>query len=248
MRRPLLVLLVSALAAAACGGGRDHTTTTTSTTHRRTTTSTTTSSSSTTSRAACDRVTVPAGATDTNEATGDVDGDRRRDTLRSYRVGAAEWHLQVSLVAGGGADVVVTTYPDDTVAVLGGADVDGDGADEVWARTGSGASATILGLARFEHCALTRVTFGGGGAAELPVGGSVGTASGLACQAHLDPTADLSAYTATNTGDDRYEVRSVEYALEGTALVQTGTETTTATAGDAAFGRATSFTCRDLSL
>ena len=250
MRR-LVLLATLVVTIAACGGGGDDadaSLTTTTSSDASSTTTTTADPTTTTAPTDCDNVSIPAGATDVSEELADVDGDGDPDELRSYLVGDADWHLQVELAAGGGADLAITTFGAGAVAVLGGADVDGDGADEIWARTGSGASATILGLARFAHCALTRVTFTGGDPAEIPVGGSVGTASGLECEAHVDPTADLTGYTATNIGDDQYDVSATEYALEGTTLAQKGTETSIATAGDDTFARATTFVCGNLSL
>lgn len=248
--RPALVLVTAlALMLAACGGGHDKASARTSTTARRSpTTHSPTSAPTTTTTAECGPVSVPKAAAEVANASGDVDGDGADDVLRSYLLGESDWHLQVALAAGGGADLAIATFSGGSVSVLGGADVDGDGADEIWARTGSGASATILGLARFASCGLTRVTFPAGDPAELPVGGSVGTTSGLECESHVDPTADLTTYDASNTADDQYEVHATEYALNGTTLTQLGTKTSTATAGDDAFARATSFACHGLSL
>lgn len=242
--RALAPLLLLALGTAGCGGD-DPADTSPSTS---TSAASTSSSSSRPPDPGCDPIVLPAEAANIAEALGDVDGDRADDELRSYQLGADEWHLQVELEAGGGADVVIPTFGDGSVVVLGGADVDGDAADELWARTGSGASATILGLARLVSCQLVRITFASGDPAELPVGGSVGTASGLSCDAHLDPASDLTAYTATNTGEATYEVTATEYALDGTVLIQGASEVTTATVGDEAFARATTFACGNLSL
>lgn len=176
-----------------------------------------------------------------------MDGDGAQDVLRSYRLGADEWHLRVELAAGGAEELPIPTFGDGAIVVLGGADVDGDGGDEVWAQTGSGASAAIVGLARLADCTLQRVTFAGGDPVEFPVGGSVGNAAGLECEAHIDPASDLTAYTATNTGEVSYEVTATEYTLEGTVLVKGASEVSTATMGDEAFDRATTFACDDLS-
>lgn len=252
MRRLSVWLLAAATLLASCGksdvDGPGPTTTTTS--QASTTTDPTDTSGPTSSIAtvACAEHPVSEEAADVESETADLDGDGVDDTIRSYRLGEAEWHLNVALARGGGADLVVATYDGSVVSVLGGADVDGDGADELWARTGQGASATIIGLARLVGCDLVRVTAPGGEPAELPVGGSVGTASGVECDAQADPTADLTTYTATNMGDDRYEVRATEHALDGTMLVDRGTHTSQATIGDSTFGRATSFSCDDLSL
>ncbi|MGQ0432428.1 MAG: hypothetical protein ACT452_08485 [Microthrixaceae bacterium] len=252
MRQLSLCLLAVAVLLAACGTskGDGPGTTTTTTPGASTTTGATGTTGPTTSIATiqCADHPVSEEAADLQSETADLDGDGGDDTVRSYRLGEAEWHLNVALARGGGADLRVATYDNSVVSVLGGADVDGDGADELWARTGQGASATIIGLARLVGCELARVTAPGGEPAELPVGGSVGTASGVECDARVDPTADLTTYTATNLGDDRYEVRATEHTLDGTMLVERGTHTSEATIGDSAFGRATSFSCDDLSL
>ncbi len=241
-RKAALVLLV-ALAAALAGCGDDEDaappTSTTTTTEAPTTTASTTT---TTQAPACPPVAVPSDADEVTELDGDADGDGTDDELRTYRVGD-EWHVQVELAADGGDDLVVPSFGGN-VGIIGGADVDGDGADEVWARTGSGASATIVGLARLVGCELVRVTFPAGDLAELPVGGSVGTTSGLACL----EGGGLTAYTATLAEGTTYDVAAVTYRLEGTGLVETGIETTTVDATDDAFLQDATFTCGNLTL
>lgn len=249
MRRlSLCLLIVAALLTACSKSPADGPGTTTTTTPRASTTTGPTGPTTSIATIKCADRPVSEEATDVQSEVADLDGDGIDDTVRSYRLGEAEWHLNVALARGGGADLRVATYDDSVVSVLGGADVDGDGADELWARTGQGASATVIGLARLVGCDLVRVTAPGGEPVELPVGGSVGTASGVECDARVDATADLTTYTATNLGDDRYEVRATEHALDGTMLVDRGTYTSEATIGDDAFGRASSFSCDDLSL
>ncbi len=194
----------------------------------------------------CPDVDVPADARDVEAAEGDVDGDGEPDELRSYRIGATDdWRLHVALGAGGGAQAPIVAFGDG-VGVLGGADVDGDGGDEVWVRTGAGASATIIGLVRYDACELAQVTFGAGTPADLPVGGSVGTSAGLECAA--GPDADLTAYRTTLVGGEAYEVSATEHALEGTVLVERGTTERTVRAGDVELFRYSSFSCGRLSL
>lgn len=235
----LLVVLAGALAA--CGEDDDAgpPASTTTTTESPTTTAPTTT---TTQAPACPPVAVPSGAEEVTELDGDADGDGTEDELRTYRVDD-EWHVQVELAADGGADLVVPSFGG-SVGIIGGADVDGDGADEVWARTGSGASAAIVGLARLVDCELVRVTFPAGDLAELPIGGSVGTTSGLSCP----DDGGLTAYTATLSEGTIYGVAAVTYRLEGSALVETGTDTTTVDATDDAFLQYATFTCGDLTL
>ncbi len=228
----------------ACGSRKDNTASSTTAVTSTTTPSTTTKPST---PPACTTIAVPAGATRQTKASADVDGDGKADEIRTFIIGEGDWHLQVLLAAGGGADLSVATFDPGAVAVLGGFDLDGDGPEEIWARTGSGASATILGLIRYADCSLTRVTFAGGDPAELAVGGSVGTTSGVECAAPSNPAAAVIAYTASNTGDNEYQVTATEYALEGTVLMQKGSSSSTVSTNDALFERATSFTCGDLS-
>lgn len=241
MRAPRWIGMVTVAAAllGACSDGDDDAASSGTTTEA---TTTTTEATTTTSPApACPAVGVPDAAEEVTELDGDADGDGSGDELRTYRVGE-EWHLQVELAADGGADLVLPSFGGG-VGLVGGADVDGDGADEVWARTGSGASATIVGLATLVGCALVRVTFPTSELAELPIGGSVGTASGLVCG-----DAVVTTYTATYTGGSTYEVAATTYGLEGTSLVERGTDTTTVEATDPEFMRYTTFNCGDLSL
>lgn len=229
--------------AAGCGGDDDSAASTTSRAP------TTTSRSGTTeppASPACDEVTIPAEASQHTKASADVDGDGDTDEIHTFLVGDSDWHVQTVLAAGGGADLQLTTFDPGAVAVLGGIDLDDDGADEIWARTGSGASATILGLVRYADCALTRVTFASGDPMELAVGGSVGTASGVECAAGSSEA--VIAHTASNTGDDEYQVTTTVFALEGTVLVQKGSTSTTVGTDDPLFERATSFTCGELHL
>jgi hypothetical protein len=238
--RSIAALAAVAVLLGGCGGDGDDDAAPTTTTIEATTS--TTEATTTTQAPACPAVGVPDGAQEVTELDGDADGDGTDDELRTYRVGDDEWHLQVELAADGGADLVLPSFGGG-VGLIGGADVDGDGAAEVWARTGSGASATIVGLATLVDCQLQRVTFPTGELAELPIGGSVGTASGLEC-------ADdgLTAYTATFTEGSTYDVTATTYGLDGTALVEQGTDTTTVDATDPEFIRYTSFSCGDLSL
>lgn len=244
MGRAVAAMLVLALGTAGCG---DDDAPDASPSTSATEAPSTSSATSTTPGPACDPLALPDGAANITDAAGDVDGDGAQDVLRSYRLGVDDWHLRAELAAGGAEELAVPTFGDGAIVVLGGADVDGDGGDEVWAQTGSGASATIVGLARFTNCTLERVTFVGGDPAEFPVGGSVGNAAGLGCEAHIDPASDLTAYTATNTGEVSYEVTATDYALKGSVLVQGASEVSTATMGDEAFARATTFACDDLS-
>jgi hypothetical protein len=237
-RRLLLAAALLAVALGACGDDDDAAPETTTSAAPTTTDESTT----TTAPPACAPASVPDDAVEVSEADGDVDGDGSGDVLRTYLSGA-DWHLQVELAADGGADLVVPSFGG-LVGIIGGADVDGDGTDEVWLRTGSGASATIVGLARLVDCDLVRVTFAGDQLAELPVGGSVGTTSGLECSGST-----ITAYTASLREGTTYDVTGTEYTLDGSVLTESGTSTATVDAlDDAAFVPVSTFSCGDLVL
>lgn len=235
----LAALLVAAGGLAGCGDDGDDDAVSTTTTEAATTT---TEPPTTTAQApACPPVSVPVEAQEVTELPGDADGDGTDDELRTYLVGD-EWHLQVELAADGGADLALPSFGGG-VGLVGGADVDGDGVDEVWARTGSGASATIVGIAKMTDCVLERVVFATGELAELPIGGSVGTTSGLECR-----DGGLVTFTATLREGDTYEVLATTFSLDGSTLSEQGQETLQVDATDPDFVRYASFSCGDLSL
>ena len=247
MRRAPLAVLALLLLGTACGDDDDGAVPRASTTTTDAgPTSTTAAETTSTTEVTCQPARLPDDASDVEEGVGDVDGDGEVDELRSYRT-ADGWHVQVELTSGGGADLSTGLIDTGGFGVIGGADVDGDGADEVWARTGAGASAVVVGLARLDGCSLTRVALENGDAADFPAGGSVGTAAGLDCAA-TDPSAHLTTYTASHTGDSTYEVVVVEHRLDGNVLREVTRRTETTEVGDDLFARATSFRCGDLAL
>ncbi len=177
----------------------------------------------------------------------DLDGDGVPDEVGSVEQ-PGELIVSVELAAGGGAVIALPTFRSEGVALVGPADVDDDGAAEVWVRTGSGASAVILGLVRFADCQLVQVTFADGSPAEVPVGGSVGTSAGVSCETGVIPTADVTTYLASNVGEETYDVTATEHALDGAVLTQLGTTTTTVSTSDPGFGRYVGFECDGLAL
>lgn len=143
----------------------------------------------------------------------------------------------------------VFANPDDPTAVpvlLGPADVDGDGTPELFAHTGTGASATIIGLAVQEGCTLTRVELPSGAPADFPVGGTVGASSGLACEASIDEDAHLSAHALLSLDGEQFELTTTEYALEGNVLVNKAERLRTIPSDDPGLGRYGGFVCGDL--
>lgn len=251
MRRALGVAALLVLLAG-CGDDDDASETTTTAEATTTTEGPTSTEATTTTAPACEAIDPGAGEPDQMDATADVDGDGQRDQVQTYRLSGEEpgtrFTLQVGLAAGGGASLELPGDGVTTVAVLGGADVDGDGDDEIWARTGAGASATILGLFAFEDCALAPVTFAAGGNVEFPVGGSVGTTAGLECSSIVDPEAHLVAYSASNVSEDEYEVTATKYRLEDGVLTASSSEPEVGNVQDPDFERIARFHCDDLEL
>lgn len=251
LRRPQ-ILLVGLILLVGCSDDGDPSTVeradVTSTSAEETTT--TEAAATTTTLEPCpEEVSSPEGGEgegETEVAPADVDGDGEADLLSSRTTGTDTWRLDVELARGGAAALELQTFGG-PVGVVGGADVDGDGAGEIWARTGAGASTTILGLFQVDGCELAQVTFGTGGTADLPVGGSVGTSSGVECS----DDGGLLAFTATylsDGSDDRYQVETVAYELDGSTLVAGERTTTEIAATDPEFVRYTSFSCGDLLL
>lgn len=258
MRRTFLPALaaLSLLLSAACSDDEPEAGEPTTTTDAPTTTTTeaptTTTTGPTTTTAGplgspCPDVSIPASAEEITEVSADVDGDGHDDVLRTYRDGD-EWTLQAEVAATGGSQLSIESFGG-AVGVVGGSDIDGDGTDEVWARVGSGASAVIMAVADFEDCTLAWVTRADGARAEMPVGGSVGTTSGVECDASIDPEADLTTYTAVLVGEGPdYEVTAVEHTLDGSTLVEGASDDAVVSALESEFDRYTSFSCADLSL
>lgn len=236
---------LAALVAPSCADGDP------TTVERAEVTSTTTSTTSTTERATsataepCPAVTLPEGE-DAGSARGDVDGDGVPDQVQATRSDGT-WQLAAALGRGGGAVLELELFGG-PVGLIGTSDVDHDGGEEVWARTGAGAATTIVGLFAVEGCELRWVTLPDDARAELPVGGTVGTTSGVECPADGP---DLLVHTATYLGDanqGRYAVTTVAYDLDGASLVERERSTVEVSAQDPQFPRYTSFRCGDLVL
>jgi hypothetical protein len=245
--RTLLLAVLAAGLLTACGGDDDPLVTGTTTTSEATTTTastTTTVATTTTAPPACPAVEPVAGASDVVEYPADVDGDGAPDRVRTERTdpAAEEWLLTVELAAGGGSQEEIPGDGIAAVTIIGGHDLDGDGADELWVRVGAGAYATILGLFRLDGCDLERLT-------DVPIGSSLGSAIGAECGGTV-PGAVLTTYGGNrDPADDlAFEITTTEYALEGDELVAVREETTSVPADDPDFQRYISFRCGDLDM
>ncbi|MDZ7674532.1 MAG: hypothetical protein U5K30_05635 [Acidimicrobiales bacterium] len=265
MRPPVIAALAAlALFVAACGDddADDAATTTSETTTSSTTTSTTTTSTSTTTTTAaptttssstCSDSPLPGDAADTTTAPADLDGDGTDDTVTSYRVGPAdapEWHLHAQLTSGGGADLTLPapTGPSDQ-RVLGGSDANENGTDEVWVKVGAGASAQIVSMFVLDDCDLVQVTLDGGGPAEFPVGGSIGTVGGVYCaDEEGDGTRDVVVASATQATGSDYEAKVEVHHLVGTDLQFAFGDAGGVDAESSDFARFTQLDCDDAQL
>jgi hypothetical protein len=153
----------------------------------------------------------------------DVDGDGLTDVVQVVPIDGQpdRYRLLVDLAAGGGATTDITGIPDVPVALLGAEVLDAqpDSPELIWVRVGAGASTTILGLYALDGCDLEAVTFASGERVELPIGGTVGTASGARCGSLNDPEGDLLVTEATYVSGQEYEVVTKEYRWEDGQLV-----------------------------
>jgi hypothetical protein len=185
------------------------------------------------------------------EEEGDVDGDGRADFIQSYPTSddSVTVTLLVDLAAGGGATLEVPSEHDAPTTILGAEVLDArsDGRDVLWVRVGAGASTTILGLYHLDGCSLEPATFENGEPVQLPIGGTVGTASGARCGSVVDPEADLLVYEATHISGREYEIVTTEYRWADGRLVRSPKSAPTVTRSDDV-SEVTGFSCGDVSL
>lgn len=254
MRHSVAAFALATLALAACGGGSDDGESTRTTAASTTSVAPTTTIVATTISAppACEGQPKGSGSSEVVERSADVDGDGADDLVRTELTDPAsdQWLLTVELAAGGGAH---TEIPGDGVAavtIVGGYDLGGDGADELWVRVGAGASATIFGIFRLDACDLERITLESGDPVELPVGGSIGSSAGVGCD--TEEGADVTSYFASLLPDEpvqpSYELSHDQYRLDGSVLVKIATVGPSEPVAEPDFEVYASFRCGDLSL
>jgi hypothetical protein len=119
--------------------------------------------------------------------------------------------------------------------VLGRRDLDADGVDELFVKTGSGASTDIVGVLRVEGCLAVQVTMGGS-PAEFPVGAALLHIDGL--QASSDA---LVVYSGTSTDGEAFDVAWRTLRLDSGALTEIGSDSGTAQLGDDRYRLASTF-------
>jgi len=185
------------------------------------------------------------------EHEGDADGDGRADVVQSYPTpdDTETATLLVDLAAGGGATLELPSEDLSPTTLLGAEllDAPSDPRDVLWVRVGSGAATTILGLFHLDGCSLEQATFENRDPVELPIGGTVRTASGATCGSLIDPDADLLVHEATLITGREYEIVTTEYRWEDGVLVLSPESAPTVTRSED-LSEVTGFRCGDLSL
>jgi hypothetical protein len=258
IRRASLLLASLALpfALAACGDDEDDAATGDSSTSEASTTSsapettapptapTTASTAPPTSAPEC-AASIPEPASAESSATGDVDGDGQDDTLEVVHDAEGGWWLRVTLGSGDVTALALTTDNVGGAEMIGAADVDGDGKEELFAQTGAGASTATIGLFTLDGCAIAPITFDGA-PTQFPVGASVGATSGLQCSNDPEAPASIFAYAGASSDGESYDVTWAELELEGTVLTQVNEGSGTAGYGDELYVAASTFHCDDV--
>lgn len=266
MRKPWF-LVVLALVGSACSGEAESTTTmsqttaaplttttlavatttaavTTTTTAETTTSTTTTTTTTTTAPPTVCPVSpdLPAGTVTFAVVGGDFDGDGNEDGMLTYQAGVDDWRLRIVFADGGGADSPIVEGEDFAPPrPIGGFDIDGDGAEEVFVTVGSGASTILVGFFDVAACVAARITESGVPAA-FPIGASIGNSSGIYCDGAGTVERNFAQYVA----DDEYEGGFAPYMLDGSMLTAFPGDGAGFTA-DEAFALAT-LACGDLTL
>jgi hypothetical protein len=179
----------------------------------------------------CPRVSdprVPAGSGCAFVVQGDLDGDRRPDSLFSYAVlgaggRATSWFLR-AVLASGRASSLEVPQPSQ-LEVLGMADVNGDGRQEALVQLDRGASTSFVGIyALDERQALVPVTEEGDGPLRFGLNGSVTHGDGGGCAAGPDGKPRLVIRSVERTNEGPYDSVEKTYTWNGTTVHLVGTQ------------------------
>lgn len=147
----------------------------------------------------------------------DGDGDGVSDILMTYRDNEANWNLQVHFSSGGGAQVALAVAAQDWVEPLGGFDINGDGKDEAFVRTGGGASSTTVSLfSTWTDCVLEPIVFAAtGNFYTVTMGFSIGSPSGAFC----DGFGSIIEYSGSLLDNGNYLLNTTSYFLSENELI-----------------------------
>jgi hypothetical protein len=176
-------------------------------------------------------------------AGGDDDGDDDVQAGTSSTTATVEPSSTTDGTEAPGATTATTAAPSTTACdepgvngeVMGRTDLDADGVDELFVKTGSGAATDIVGVFRVEDCQAVQAT-SGGSPAEFPVGATVRNISGLHAE---DGT--LVVYSGTSADGQQFDVTWRTLRLDGDVLTEVGSDRGTAQPGDELFTTASSF-------
>jgi hypothetical protein len=168
----------------------------------------------------------PPGADNVSTVDADVDGDGRpeRAALWSQPDGARRaWRLGV---AGPGDAAVVAAVDEPSTfdpaspwtapAVLGAADADGTGGDELFVATGHSSYSQDVQIWGLRDCALVATALGGAAPATFAVGASAREKVGVTC-AYTDDSASLTTWRAVAADEpaDAFTVTTTDHTWTG---------------------------------
>ena len=165
---------------------------------------------------------------------GDVDGDGKKDSIRSTAT-----VLTVEL-SGSGRTVTAAIHAEAprSAPVLGSTDVDRDGYAEVFVETAQGASTTFVTPYRFDGTTLRELQLDGG-PVRLGIGGSITHGDGFRCT-----SAGLLEIRSADSPDGKaFTVHADLYRLGDTRLVLVRSSTTRAKQGDPAVEQSYNVSC-----
>jgi hypothetical protein len=152
---------------------------------------------------------VPASGGAASPATDDIDGDGRQDTVSVPAPG------RLKVRYGNGRTGIVTFQADGGSRLLGIADADRDGRDEVFVHVGTGASTDQTAAFRYVAGRLRVVTLDGH-QLQLVSGASLRHADTWACR---PPAAPIVQWSAASTDGSTYAGTEVSYRFSGATLV-----------------------------
>jgi hypothetical protein len=242
-RRWLAVAVALALLGACSGdddGDDEAAATSTTATTSTTTTSTSAPAAVTTTTAAPVVCPPPAPGTPVGEPTtiqADVDGDDAPELVSTFLDDLGAWRLRVARPDGSVVDEPLATAASDVARVESATDLDGNGAAELWAQVGTGASATIVGVFVASGCDVLPVQLDGR-PTEFAVGGTVTLLQGVACEGGT-----VVHRSATSEDGVTYTTLDLTYELRGAELVRTDERSGTLAADDPELASYGDFAC-----
>lgn len=181
----------------------------------------TSESTETTLAEVCPTSELPSGPSTTPAAV-DVDADGLPDTAYMVQTSAG-WQAVVEF-GGGGATVAALsgTNDFDQPFVIGDADLDGDGVNELAVSMGVGAYVGLVGFVRVRDCDIVQLAFEDSSPAVFATGASVGGGEALICNG--DGTIDVYFFTLfpgsdAGSPEAEYESGWAPYRMEGDIVV-----------------------------